>query len=305
MANLPTLNAKQIIQRNIARFPQSADELRLAQQYHDKIEENQLYRLKNELARGNKVTPKDVGLPQQLLEPGVIYRRDWLGNKFDQFARPDGLPNGGYVDFISTDRVPMGDWDFPESTHPDSSITIRNVGDVYDKLHGYTVDNPDSRWQVYLTPGGVRAFDIAREIKPRDFNAGNKYAVRGDFKELAIDPNYAKMAVNKINPTRITKYDMLYPSQGWAARISGKPGRADDFVAFPLGEVGTGIVNPYNRRILDEYHDLPIMRSMMQDGMTPNKLPSSGLELLNYHLDSIPNNYKFGIEQNLERMGIL
>lgn len=304
MAQIPTINANQIIQRNIQRFPQSADDLIKAKQYYDKLEENQLYRLKNELARGNQLTAKDANLPARLLEPGVIYKRDWLGNKLDPYTRPDGLPNGGYVDFIGYSKVPMGDWDFPEITHPDSSITIQHLGDVYDNLARYTTDNPGSKWQTYLTPGGVRAFDVSRQLTPRQFNSGKRYGVRGDFKQLNIDPNYAKMAVNQSNPTRIVKYNNLYPEQAWNVRVSGKPGRPEDFVAFPLGTVGNAPTNPYNQRVIDEYHDLAIMRSMVLDGMQAGKLPPSGLELLEYHLNTVPNNYKYQIESNLERMRV-
>ncbi len=339
MAGLPTINANTVIQRNIARFPHMADELVTAQQYYRQLKEDKLSKIKNTLADRAQLRTADVGVPKRLLEPGVTYRRDWLADKLNPHTRPDGLPGGGYVDFIDTRNVPMGDWDFPDKIHDPSSVSIENLGNVYDSLDRYTTDNPNSSWQVYLTPGGVRAFELGQQYTPRQFAGGGLYRKNNPnnrFVQLNIDENYGKIATNKGNlkrknipadelqalvdrndlsalaPWNLNQFDpndfgddILNPTQSWAARVSGKPGRPEDFVAFPLSRVGTGIVNPYNQRIVDEYHDLPIMRSMLNDGMTPRRLPPTGMELLEYHLNTVPNNYKFGIEENLARMGIM
>ena len=76
-------------------------------------------------------------------------------------------------------------------------------------------------------------------------------------------------------------------------------------MAYYLGDVGGGLVNPDSARIVHTYHDRPIMRSMMYDGMTPGTLPSSGIELLNKHLATVPRSFAAPIEQRLEHMGVI
>jgi len=299
-------NPVEIAKQSIKRFPENADELQRNLQYWEKLNDNRNYNLKN-LAGRQQVSPSDVGTIPVMLEPGVRYQQQWLGNKLQPGTRPDGLPQGKFVDFVNFDKVPMGDWDFPDAIHPESSISISNMGDVYDSLIKNTTDNPNLLWQVYLTPGGVRAFQMGEQATPKEYMQKGylKSVVKDPENSLNVDRNYANMAVKQANPTRIPKYEGLYPKQTWSSRISSKPGREEDFVAYPIGTVGEGLVSPYNRRIIDTYHDAPIMRSMMNDGMQPGVLPKSGLDLLEWHLASVPRTYRDGIEQNLENLGLI
>jgi hypothetical protein len=271
-----------------------------------------------------------------MVEPGVWSSRDYITNKLDKRVLDSGAPNGGYVDFYGSAKVPMGDWDFPDAIHHDSSVTIENLGDTYQSVKEYTNRNPNSLWQMYLTPGGVRGFEVAEQYTPRQFMGGvDPNSPNNKFAQLNIDPNYAKMSVaidaagsplHRIpTPQEVMKGispDELWdskaigynefgnninqPTQAFFSRVSSKPGRSEDFVAFPLGQIGTGVVNPYNQRILDEYHDLPIMRSQLLDGMKPGTLPKSGLELLDEHLRTVPDrNWSNSVEQRLERLGLI
>lgn len=335
MGRIAVINPQIQIQKSLKKFPQSQNELLQAKaMWEQQMQERSQLISANE----KSLNPSMVNYPQALVEPDVWYQRAYLNDKLNPSTLENGLPAGGFVDFIRTAKVPMGDWDFPDAIHHESSVSIKHAGDTYDALSGYTQDNPNSLWQVYLTPGGVRAFDLAEQYTPRQFAGGGLYKKNNPlnkFAQLNIDENYGKISANrgniknrtftpeeiaeivnnnqleKLAPWNINKADPidfgedpLAPNQAWSARISGKPGRKEDFVAYPLGTVGTGIVNPYNRRIVDTYHDMPIMRSMMQDGMQPGVLPTSGLELLNKHIDTIPTKYRVGIEQNLERMGV-
>jgi hypothetical protein len=334
MGRIAVINPGIQIQKSITRFPDKAEELLLAQ----KQWQDSLARRSERLAtrRGEELYAKELNFPKAMVEPGVWFKRDYIKNKSDQRILDDGRPNGAYVDFYGTAKVPMGDWDFPDAIHHDSSVTIKNLGDTYQSVKEYTNRNPDSLWQMYLTPGGVRGFEIAEQYTPRQFMGGvDPDSPNNKFAQLNIDPNYAKMAVaidvpgsqmqrvpspqevirgvsakELWNPKAIAPEELgtnlNQPTQAFHARVSSKPGRAEDFVAYPLGTIGTGITNPYNQRILDEYHDLPIMRSQLLDGMKPGTLPKSGIELLDEHLRTVPDrNWSNSVEQRLERLGLI
>lgn len=329
MGRIANIQPRLIIKQNLQRFPESADEILLAKQMWEQQMEQKANRIKDLQSQGKPLTPYDVLYPRIELEPGVWYHRKWMANKLDPGTLDNGLPQGGYVDFVGSARVPMGDWDFPDAIHHESSVSIKNAGDVYDSLQKYTTDNPNSVWQTYLTPGGVRAFELGQQMTPREFADGMyPQSPNNRFIQLNIDENYGKMAVDQKAPGQILRRPALpgepnvngfvtlqnintddfgksinYPTQAFNARISGKPGReGKDFVAYPLNIVGQGMQSPYNRRIVREYHDIPILRSMAQDGMQPGVLPMSGLELLNAHLDSIPTQYRNQIERKLESL---
>jgi hypothetical protein len=300
MGRIANIQPRLIIKQNLQRFPESADEILLAKQMWEQQMEQKANRIKYLQSQGKPLTPYDVLYPRVQLEPGVWYHRVWMNNKLNPGTLSSGLPRGGHVDIIGTGKVPMGDWDFPDPIHHDSSVSIKDVGDVYDSLLKYTTDNPNSVWQTYLTPGGVRAFELGQQMTPRKFAAG-MYPQSPDnrFIQLNVDKNYGKIAVDQTKQAIFPNY----PAQSFNARISGKPGReGKDFVAYPLNIVGEGMQSPYNRRIVREYHDIPILRSMAQDGMQPGVLPVSGLELLNAHLDSIPTQYREQIERKLESL---
>ena len=329
MGRIANIQPKLIINQNLQRFPEKADEILLAKQMWEQQMEQRASRINNLQTQGNPLTPYAVQYPNSQLEPGVWYHRKWMANKLEPGTLDNGLPQGGYVDFVGSARVPMGDLDFPGAIHHESSVSIKDVGDVYDSLQKYTTDNPNSVWQTYLTPGGVRAFELGQQMTPREF-AGGMYpqSPENRFIQLNVDENYGKMAVDQKAPGQVLRRPALpgepsvdgmvtlknsnpdnfgnninYPTQAFNARISGKPGReGKDFVAYPLNVVGKGMQNPYNRRIVREYHDVPVLRSMAQDGMQPGVLPMSGLELLNAHLDSIPTQYRNQIERKLESL---
>jgi hypothetical protein len=334
MGRIAVINPQIQIAKSIERFPAQADDLLLARQQWENEIASRNARLKER--QGQQLYAKELNYPRVMIEPGVYSNRDYIRNKLDTRTLDDGRPNGSYVDFYGTKNVPMGDWDFPDAIHHDSSVTINNLGDTYQSVKEYTNRNPDSLWQMYLTPGGVRGFEIAEQYTPRQFMGGvDPSSPNNRFSQLNIDPNYAKMAVAIDVPSSPLKRipspqevmrgladDQLWdrkaiaydnfgtninqPTQAFNARISSKPGRQEDFVAYPLGTIGSGIVNPYNQRILDTYHDLPIMRSQMQDGIKPGILPRSGLDLLDQHLRTVPDRqWAANVEQRLERLGLV
>jgi hypothetical protein len=279
------INANQIINNNLDHKV-----INTAYSLSQHIYENRKYKIKNSIKFNHFLTPADVAVPRKLLEPGVIYRVEWIPSRKRVGEEICGLPKGKFVEFVSTSSIPMGDWDFPEDTHHPTSITIKNVGDVYKRLIAYTKQH-NSLWKVYLTPGGVRAFDISRNINSKEF--------KKDFKSLNIDPCYARLAMNQPRPdvySKIPKYNLLYPKQSWAFRLSGKPNRKNDFVALYLGTVGNGKALSYNSRIVKEYHDKPIQKYCRQNNIDLD----FAKELATKHLDSIPLQFRSSIQKQIE-----
>lgn len=293
-------NSPEALQTAMRNYPQFAAELLQQRQATELLQAQKTAQSEAKIRAGQPLKASDVDYVQSVLEPGVYYSKNWLPNKSNPGTLENGLPNGGYVDFVRTHAVPMGDWDWPDNTyHSNHSVTIRHLGDVYDRLERFTSDNPNSLWQTYLTPGGVRAFEMGDRYTPKGF------AAAGHFDALSVDPFYEKLAIRPIAPPKEFSSPLLYPEQSWSARVSGKPGRTDDFVAFPLGTVGKAPIHSYNRRIIDTYHDLPIMRSMVNDGMQIGTLPTSGITLLEQQLSTVPRRFAVPIERRLQAMGVI
>lgn len=234
--------------------------------------------------------PEAINSLIRYLEPGVQYQKHYL-------TKPDvntGDTKTGLVHFVGLEDVPMGDWDWRGASHPTGDPQIESLGEAYDRLDKYTTDNPDSRWQVYLTPGGVRSWEVGRRVTPEQFRN------EGSFNEdhLNIDPMYAAITVQgRLAPQ--------YPKEtnpAFWSRISGKPGRPDDFVAYPLNTIGRGDIDPYNARLIQEYHDKPIQQVLAKEGINPHK---AALELLNKHLATVPRKWAIPVEQRLERQGLI
>lgn len=245
-------------------------------------------------AAANQFNSAEIGMAQyanrpvqslyKVPEPGVALRREMMTKKGE--TKP--------VYFTDLDRVPMGDWDFPDDIHVKSSINIEHMGDVYDRLNRTVQDKPDSRYRVYLTPGGVRAFDLANDFTPQ------QYKELGFFDSLKVDPNYERFALDRRLP--IIQRPFL-SNETFASRVSGKPSRPEDFVAFPIDVIGQGLPNPENVRLISTYHDAPISKAIAREGVAP--LPDSGKELLVTQLATLDPRDARRIQDRLAALKIL
>lgn len=194
------------------------------------------------------------------------------------------------MEFNLFGNVPMQDWDFPDGLHPEVAVTINDLGDVLPRLEEHANRHKD-KWRLYTTPGGVRAFNLSKQVKPTDIIQDTPAA---EFyrQSLNSDPYYAKYTSE--NP------------HGWASRISGKPKRLNDFVAYHLADVGPGVIHPENLDIVTRYHDIPILENKYVSDMDPHLISrASAHDLVNRHLSKVPRSFAAPIEQRLERQGLL
>ena len=154
------------------------------------------------------------------------------------------------LEFIRLMKTPMMDWDKPDAYHMDKNVTVRNLGDVEDMARSYVKDNPQSMMKIYLTPGGYRAWEMGESMTPTEFQPR--------FESLNVDPGYAFLSVNPNQPD----------TEGFASRISAKPGRVD-WAAQPLTVIKgeDAQVNPRSKLLIDTLHDDPIRQAYLRDGL--------------------------------------
>lgn len=157
-------------------------------------------------------------------------------------------------------HLPMGDWDWADDVHKlADSVTIRDLGDL---TQNFMDVKPKGNYQMYLTPGGVHAFDLSNRENPLS------YFARPDIQALNIDPNYSRMAVNSSIGNIYTEPNS---SGSFNVRVSAKPERIEkkipDWVGFPIGRMSftDEPINPRSLQELSKYHDSYINDWMSKD----------------------------------------
>ena len=198
------------------------------------------------------------------------------GNVIDHQYVQVGTGKG--LEVIGARNVAMQDWDWPDEGHiAKNAITVKNLGDVYDRMQQFTSDNPDELWRMYVTPGGVRAFDLAKQRMPY-----KSYELQS---QLNSDPLYAGLVDQRNN---------------WPARVSPKIGREGDFVAVPIAQMGTGVALADNQDYVRRYHDVPIMENRIVTNQL--QIPESGFRLLENQANTLPSSARGIIDPLLSRV---
>lgn len=174
-------------------------------------------------------------IPTRILEPTVM----------------ESIEGGKRIRSFS--NLPMSDWDWNDVGHANAkSITIENLGDLVENFEDV---RPKGDFRLYLTPGGVHAFDVSSRENP------TQYFGREDIKAMNVDPLYERFAIGKdINSP---KKGVLPNSEGgiFSVRVSPKLERIKagqaDWVGVPLGKLKYGGATPDSRslRELALYHD--------------------------------------------------
>jgi hypothetical protein len=182
------------------------------------------------------------------------------------------------IEIVGSKQVAMQDWDWPDDGHiAKNAITVNNLGDVYESMNRFTTDNPDELWRMYVTPGGVRAFDMASQ-RP----AYKAFDLQG---QLNSDPLYAQLTDN---------------TGFWGARISPKMGREGDFVALPIGQMGTGQRLPSNVDYIKRFHDVPILENRVVNDQA--QIPESAFALLEKQAGTLPSTARGMIDPLLSQI---
>jgi hypothetical protein len=190
------------------------------------------------------------------LADGVGYKRDPIKSKVP------GQP-GVMGEFVNFRDTPMLDWDIPDPSHVDSSVTVRNLGDVEELARQYVADNPESMLQLYQTPGGYRAWELGVRAAPGQ--------VAGALEKAMVDPNYIMLAQR--GQAYETPEGVTMGGPVFSSRISAKPGRTD-WVAQPMLTVRgrNALPDPVSLSRVETFHDGPIARNFLAHGVSPEAL---------------------------------
>lgn len=207
------------------------------------------------LGPGGAIKPNFSGFQKEQgrmypVAPGVQYKSQLVP------ARVGG-GRGGRVEFISFDDTPMADWDIPSDYHAASNVTVRHLGDVEELARGHVEKHPDSILQLYQTPGGFRAWELGRRQTPAEYGPeAEEMKVDGDYIRIAQDPRAWEVEGLQMGGPR------------FSSRISGKPGRANDWVAQPLLTIAgqEAMPDPVSVGRVRQFHDQPIQRAYLGEG---------------------------------------
>lgn len=238
--------------------------------------------------------------PSLYLEPSVTYNvggkvklvednDNTLLSTLKGFFQDDTLPEYERSTFqvIGRSDVPMGDWDWPDNIHDTRSVTVNNLNDAYELIKD-VAGKRNQTWDVYLTPGGVRADLMSHRMTPQQF------ADAGLFDELHIDPLYAQLSQSPASYPDLSDYKQI---NTFNTRVSQKP-RPNDFVAYRLGRIGNAPINPYNKRIIDTYHINGIQKALANSDTNPYE---SVATLLSQQATGLPSSFISPVEQQLDQ----
>lgn len=214
---------------------------------------------------------RKVGIPSNLsgmsnpptvrypISPDIHYKRQFkpvVGPAKRASKQP-----GTIVEYLGFTDIPMMDWDIPGDSHAARNVTVRNLGDVEELLRGYIQAHPQSRINLYQTPGGFRAWETAERLNASEFQPR--------FQELNVDPDYAMLSNTGFGRS-VQGVPIDPPS--FRARISHKPGRTD-WVAQPIATFAgkEALPDPQSLRLVNAFHDEPIRnRYLTAGGASPD-----------------------------------
>ena len=189
-------------------------------------------------------------------EPGVLYRSE-------------GYPRipGTYIQFTGFNDIPFFDWDWPDPRHPVEAVTIRNMGDAVSAVADYASSYPDSRFRMYVTPGGMHAAEITKRASPAEIYSNQ------NILSMSPDPYYRDISLRK------NRFDI---------RTSPKIGRENDFVGWYMGDIGTGLPDPGMQQQVYKHYDRRMAQFRNAQGMPAYGLAPQSQQLIQEQLATVP-----------------
>lgn len=155
----------------------------------------------------------------------------------------------GPIEIGGFKNVPMIDIDTPNMAHfNDEWVTAAGPGEALEQIMQILRDKKVSSQRMYLTPGGVRTFELGEQMSPQEWWA----------KHQVGDPGYRELSAM----SRPVGGRLIPP--GFTFRTSPKPIRENDFVAALLGTISRPGAKklPENERLVGKYHDRRIKQNI-------------------------------------------
>lgn len=225
-------------------------------------------------------------------------------------------PKTGPLELIKLGRIPFLDIDTPSTgrfreVHPKEGITAASKAEALDVLQRIS-NQLGSTLRAYVSPGGLRAFDVSRERNPMDF-----YRAVGKKLSAKLDPHYMQgstregwftpigSAVRRWDPKTGQYYpfslENVYKYPGFNVRTGPKFNREplDDYIATSIGNITpqgqSGPINPAMLETVLQMHDARISANRTPQSATAMR--GDLLELISQGvkgstLEFIKKNYK-------------
>lgn len=214
------------------------------------------------------------------------------------------LTGAGPLDLVKYKSMPMIDIDTPttgrhKEVHPESGITAGSKGEALEKVQKIA-NILKSRLRTYMTPGGIRAFDISKENTVQEFIQRLEKTEEGQALSAILDPHYMTMAKRvrmyrpkgreQIGISTHGPAPIFIDDSGFASRTGPKFNRNpnEDYVATLLGDVvpSSGSAPEANANMFEQLlntHDTRIAANT-----TNNSSESKMLDLIEVIKQGVP-----------------
>jgi len=188
------------------------------------------------------------------LASNISHVADWTSSRAfkpekDVYQYIQQAGKTGPIEIGGFRKVPMIDIDTPNMAHfKDEYVTASGPGEALEQIMQLLRDRKVSSQRLYLTPGGVRSFELGEQMSPQEWWA----------KHQVGDPGYRKLSAE----SRQVGGRLIPP--GFTFRTSPKTIRENDFVAALLGTVSRPGAQklPENERLVGKYHDRRIKQNI-------------------------------------------
>lgn len=154
--------------------------------------------------------------------------------------------------FYGDRAVPMTDIDIPDATHPESGITAQTRGHAIEQLERLIKMGKGLAQRVYITPGGIRSFEMGATMPPSKWWKGHEVG----------DPFYRRFTTAPRGLIEEGKLKRMSPTFTFrnSPKLNREPG--SDYVAALLGTLGEEAAQlPESVRKVTRYHDARIDQS--------------------------------------------
>ena len=192
-------------------------------------------------------------------------------NKFNDLQwGPPELRERSLMTVLENRNVPMIDMDYMgDYMHPTvGAANIEHAGQAINAVKRLASQEPESLWDLYLTAGGARAFNIGKRQGANPLHPlGSKF-----LDDPAVDKWYSGYSKER---------------DAFATRITPKGEREADFIAQQVARIGTGKTNPLAEGLIREMHDNYIKEYLLKYGMMEGRFGEGFLGEFNKQLGRV------------------
>lgn len=218
-------------------------------------------------------TERNADIPYQLTSP-TFMPRPGVPNITERIVLH---PKAGPLELMRTSKVPFVDIDTPASLHKEvhlpSGITAKSKAEGVEMLRAIA-EKLGSTLRAYVSPGGIRAFDVSQTRSPEEF-----YAALGKQLTGKLDPHYVEASKrgsyevpvgaayrkwdSKTGKYYAFPYETMVLEPGFSVRTGPKFNRdpKKDYIAGSIGNITPSVggkIDPSMLETVLQMHDARI-----------------------------------------------